>query len=279
MTTPHRRTRGAFGRRWLFFVALLALGFITVLSLFENKLVYPKSTAAESWVEPPDADFVDVWMTSADGTKVHAWFLPGPTEGNVVVVGHGNGGNLSHRGRLASQLRAELGCAVMLFDYPGYGRSSGSPSEPGCYASGDAAIAWLRDVKQVPATRLILFGESLGGGVVTELAIRHPHRVLVLVKTFTTLPGAAKALFPMLPTHSLMRNRYDSVSKIRRIVTPVFVAHGTADRVVPFELGQALYAAANEPKQFLRLEGQDHNAWLTSDFFKELKRFLSEHAK
>ncbi len=244
----------------------------------ENRLVYPGNTAAESWVPCPVNDVEDAWTTAADGTKIHGWYFPaaGP---DAVVLAHGNGGNLSHRSRVAIELRQTLHASVLLFDYPGYGKSEGTPTEAGCYAAGDAMIAWLATAKGVPMKNMILFGESLGGGVAAELATRHEHKALVLTKTFTSLPAAAKNLFPILPTHWLMTNRYDTIAKLPALRTPVFVAHGTADRTVPFAHGEALFAAANEPKAFHRMEGQEHNAWFTADFYRELKAFLDAAAK
>jgi uncharacterized protein len=265
-------------RRWLILLAALWLGMVVVMKWLENRLVYPGNTAAESWVDCPVNDYEDVWTTSTDGTKIHGWFFPGSGP-DVVVLAHGNGGNLSHRSRIAIELRKTLNASVLLFDYPGYGKSGGSPSEAGCYAAGDAMIEWLAKEKGVPKKRIILFGESLGGGVATELAVRHEHKALVLTKTFTSLPAAAKDLFPILPTQWLMTNRYETIKKLPGIHTPVFIAHGTADRTVPFHHGEALFSAANEPKAFHRMEGQEHNAWFTSDFYRELKSFLERHRK
>lgn len=279
MTPPPKRSWRRFARRWLAFLFLLWLGTTIMLKALENRFVYPGDTAAQSWMAPPTADTEDVWLTSADGTTIHAWFLPQPGETDVFVVAHGNGGNLSHRGRLAAQLRDLVGPAVMLFEYPGYGKSGGSPSEYGCYAAGDAAVAWLVSEKKIPKGRIIIFGESLGGGVATELATRHEHTALVLTKTFTSLPAAAKVLFPVLPTHTLMSNRYDNLAKLPRITTPVFIAHGTADRLIPFHHAEELFAAANEPKALFRLEGQDHNDPFPPAFFTALKQFLEQHAK
>ena len=130
----------------------------------------------------------------------------------------------------------------------------------------------------MPANRIVLLGESLGGGTAVELATGHDHRALVLVFTFTSLPAVAKVHYPWLPTHTLMRTRFDNLSKIGRCRRPVFVAHGTADEVVPFAHGEALFAAANEPKEFLRLDGFTHNLLLGEPFYAGLKRFLEVHA-
>lgn len=275
---PAPRRRSLRLIRGVVILAILSLGAVLVMQWLENRFVYPGSTAAESWAACPVDDYEDVWTVSADGTKIHGWYFPGPGP-DVVVLAHGNGGNLSHRATYAIELREVLKASVLLFDYPGYGKSDGRPSESGCTAAGDAMIEWLAREKGIPKNRHILFGESLGGGVAAELATRHEHKALVLTKTFTSLPAAAKVLFPILPTDWLMTNRYETIRKLPSIHTPVFIAHGTADRLVPFHHGEELFAAANEPKAFHRMEGQEHNDRFTPDFYRELKAFLDAAAK
>lgn len=243
---------------------------------FENSLVYQPTPAAEDWRVPAHSRTQDVWLTSPDGTKLHAWWLPHDGAKGAVLVSHGNGGNLSHRGRLAADLHDTLGYSVLMYDYPGYGKSEGKPSEAGCYAAGDAAFQWLTDDRKVPANQIVLLGESLGGGVATELATRHDHRALVLLFTFTSLPDAAKFHYPWLPTRMLMSNRFDNRSKLAACKKPVFIAHGTADTIIPFSQGEELYTIANEPKRFLRMDGHDHNGHLPAEFVTGLRDFLAE---
>ena len=275
--TPRSRVRRV--RRWLLILGLSYFGVVVVFLALETSLVFRPDSPAEAWLDPEDRRTQDVWFPSADGTKLHGWWLP-PTDpaAGAVLVAHGNGGNVTHRGKLAAELSRTLGVGVLVFDYPGYGRSSGKPSEKGCYAAGEAAYRWLSDEAKVPANRIVLLGESLGGGTAVELATGHDHRALVLVFTFTSLPAVAKVHYPWLPTHTLMRTRFDNLSKIGRCRRPVFVAHGTADEVVPFAHGEALFAAANEPKEFLRLDGFTHNILLGEPFYAGLKRFLEVHA-
>ncbi|MBX9628684.1 MAG: alpha/beta hydrolase [Gemmataceae bacterium] len=265
--------------RWAVGLVVLYRGVVAVFLALETSLVFQPSSPAESWLDPADPDTRDVAFTSADGTPLHGWWLPprDPAAG-AVLVAHGNGGNVSHRGRMAADLRRTLGAGVLLMEYPGYGKSGGTPSEAGCYAAGDAAYRWLTEEEKVPPGRVVLFGESLGGGTAVELATRHDHRALVLAFTFTSLPAAAKHHYPWLPTHTLMRTRFDNLSKLPRCHRPVFIAHGTADEVIPFRQGEELFAAANEPKEFLPLDGFSHNLLLGEQFYAPLRRFLDARA-
>jgi fermentation-respiration switch protein FrsA (DUF1100 family) len=276
---PFRRRARRFVLRWLVLLGFVYVGVVLVFLALERSLVFRPDTAAESWSKPEHPDTRDVWLASADGTKLHGWWLP-PADlaAGAVLVAHGNGGNITHRGRMAADLNRVLGAGVLLFDYPGYGKSEGRPTEKGCYAAGEAAYRWLTDEAKVPANRVVLLGESLGGGTAVELGTRHDHRALVLVFTFTSLPAVAKVHYRWLPTHTLMRTRFDNLSKIGRCPRPVFLAHGTADEVVPFAHGEALYAAAKEPKTFLRLDGFTHNLMLGDQFYDGLKRFLDTAA-
>ena len=170
------------------------------------------------------------------------------------------------------------GIGVLAFDYPGYGKSGGSPSEAGCVAAAEAFYALLAGPLGVAPGRVVLMGESLGGGVAADLAARRPARGLVLAKTFTSLPAVAKSLYPFLPAMTLMRTRFDTKSKLAGVACPVFVAHGTADSLVPPGQADALYAAANEPKALHWMPGDDHNAPLNPAFYATLRGFLGRHA-
>ena len=262
-------------RRLLRFLALAAcvyLGVILVLAIFENWLVY-FPTSAQDWIPPPSAEIKDIELTSADGTRIHAWWWPVAGSNGAIVYCHGNAGNLSSRGPTLKKIRDALGESVLIFDYPGYGKSGGKPSEKGCYQAADAAYDWL--LKQnIDPEKVVIYGGSLGGGVAVDLASRKKHRALVLTKSFTSLPDVGQHLHPWLPVRWLMRNRFDNLGKIGGITSPVFIAHGTADSLVPFEQGQRLFAAANEPKQFMQVNGGDHNDPLPAEFFQNLQAFL-----
>jgi fermentation-respiration switch protein FrsA (DUF1100 family) len=259
-------------------VAVCYLGVVILLLALENALLYHPVRADEEWLAPPGPGVQDVEFATADGTRIHGWWWPRPDADGALLYCHGNAGNLSHRGPGLPALRQTLKLSILIFDYPGYGRSDGSPSEAGCYAAADAAYEWLARVQNVPPERIVLYGKSLGGGVAVDLATRRPHRALVLVKTFTSIPDMAQRQFPFLPARWLVRNRFDSLAKIRQCPRPVFVSHGDCDTLIPFAHGQRLFAAANEPKRFFAMHGCDHNDPLNPDFLAALADFLSEAA-
>jgi fermentation-respiration switch protein FrsA (DUF1100 family) len=196
-----------------------------------------------------------------------------PDQGALLYC-HGNAGNLSHRGEQLRRWRDLMRLAVLIFDYPGYGRSAGKPSEAGCYAAAAAAHDWLTGIKKVPGERIVLYGGSLGGAVAIQLAARRPHRALALVSAFASLADMARLRFPWLPARWLLRSRFDNVGTICTCCRPVFIAHGTADRVVPFAHGERLFAVANEPKEFFAMLGYDHNHTPPPEFYEKLRQFL-----
>jgi uncharacterized protein len=277
-----------WSRSWKHRAAQLALvalfgygGILLVLLALENYFLFPALPASQGWEDPPPGLAVeDVWLTSADGTAIHAWFTAPPSwtpAAGALLYCHGNAGNLSTRGPALQNFQG-MGLAVFIFDYPGYGKSAGQPSEAGCYASAEAAYHFLTTKKGVPGERVLLYGGSLGGAVAVELATRHPHRALILVATFTSFPDMAQYKFPWLPGRWFVRNQFLSLDKIATLRSPVFLAHGTADRVIPYQQGECLFAAAPGPKHFFPMHGIGHNDAPAVGFYEELQPFLAEKA-
>ena len=264
-------------KRIFLILVLSYMGVLLVLWLLENSLVFKPTTAGEDWEPPVVAETEDVELQSADGTKIHAWWLPCKGADHALLYCHGNAGNLSHRGGSIAKLRELLKVHVLIFDYPGYGKSGGKPTEQGCYNAAEAAYLWLTDNRKIDGKNIILYGGSLGGGVAVDLATRKPHRSVVLVKTFTSAPDAGASMFPWLPVRWLMRNRFDNLAKIKSCKRPVFIGHGTGDTLIPYAHGLSLFAAANEPKAFVSLQGSNHNDPLPAEFFTELRTFLEKN--
>lgn len=258
-------------------VALAYVGVLILLLALERVFLYHPTTAAQDWRDPPSAQFQDVNLTSATGEAIHAWWLPRPGAEMVVLNSHGNAGNLSHRGPGMMRWSDELNASVMIYDYPGYGKSSGKPYEATCYAAAEAAWTWLTQSQGVDARSVLLLGGSLGGAMAAELAYQHDCRGLVLYKSFSSIPDMAQLRYPFVPARYFVRHRYDNVAKVRDIRRPVFIVHGTADEIIPFVCGERLYAAANEPKEFMRVEGDRHESKPADDFFPRLRAFLSAY--
>jgi pimeloyl-ACP methyl ester carboxylesterase len=248
-------------------------GLLVVLMALEDRLLYhPNRHKGMDWRPPPaDLPVRDVWLSTKAGRRIHAWWHARPGARRAVLYCHGNAGNLSHHAQPIAALARILDAAVLTFDYPGYGQSEGAPSEEGCYAAADAAYDWL--VGQVPAERIVLLGQSLGGGVATDLASRRPHQVLALFKTFTSIPDVAQRQLPFVPARWLVHNRFDNGTKIDRCGA-AFIGHGACDHLIPLAQAQRLFDAAQEPKRFFLMKGCGHHGTLAPDFLAGLADFL-----
>ena len=258
-------------------VAYTYLGVLLVLLALENTFLFPAASRHDWYNAPPQLGVRDVEFPSADGNTLHAWWTepPGwaPPRG-AVLYSHGNGGNLSGRGTTVTRWRGELDRAVLIYDYPGYGKSTGKPTEAGCYAACEAAYRHLVEERGVPANEVILLGSSLGGAMSIELATHYECRALVLCSPFTSFPDMAQKTFPWLPARWLVRNKLDNLAKIDRVNCPVFITHGTADALVPYWMGERLYEKAREPKRFLRLPDHPHAHPHQAEFYDAVRAFL-----
>jgi uncharacterized protein len=233
---------------------------VLMLRWFEHSQVYHPDRVLTATGAELSRSFEDVFFKAGDGVALNGWFFPASTNSHrrhlAVLVCHGNAGNISDRLDTCAALLS-TGVSVFVFDYRGYGRSQGRPSEEGTYRDAQAACRWLRQ-KGFSGSNIIAFGESLGGGVAAELAVREPVGGLVLQSTFTSIPDIGAEVFPWLPVRWLAKIRYDTHSKLPRLHVPVLVMHSPADELVRFHHGKANFAAANEPKLFWELRG-DHN--------------------
>jgi pimeloyl-ACP methyl ester carboxylesterase len=246
--------------RALFRGAVVLVAISAVMLLFERRLIYFPQRVHD--VSPGDLrlSFEDLTLTAEDGVRIHAWYLPPPGEARwVVLLAHGNGGNISHRLDRTLLLQSKLGAAVLLFDYRGYGRSEGSPDEEGTYRDARAAHRWLVEDERVSADRLVVFGESLGSAVALDLAVSRPCRALVLESPFSSVPAMARAVYPFLPLWPFVRTRYDNLSKAPLLRVPLLVLHGDRDEVVPIAQGRRVFEAAPPPKRFFAIPGAGHN--------------------
>lgn len=239
-------------------VLVVYLLVLLVMMLMENSLIFFPSRYPDGHWQLPASDVQDAWFTTPDGVKLHGWFAPHDSPRGVLLFVHGNAGNITHRDDRLMNLR-RLGFSVLVFDYRGYGRSEGSPSEKGVLIDARAARAWLAQRAGVAERDIVLWGESLGGGVAVDLAARDGARGLILESTFTSLPDVAAFHYRWLPVRLVMRSRLDSLSLIGQYHGPLLWSHGTADTIIPYAIGERLFEAANEPKEAVTFQGGFHN--------------------
>jgi uncharacterized protein len=258
-------------------VLAIVVVLIIMLRWFEHSQVYHPYRELEGSPAELGRAFEDVRFKTGDGVQLHGWFFPANTNSPraqlAFLICHGNAGNISHRLGLCGAL-LKTGASVFVFDYRGYGKSDGRPGEEGTYRDAQAGHGWLRQ-KGFRGENIIAYGESLGGGVVSELALRETVGGIVLQSTFTSIPDIGKELYPWLPVRWLGTIKYDTHAKLPRIKVPVLVMHSRADDLIGFHHAEENFAAANEPKLFCELDGgHNHAAWEPPAFSEAIERFL-----
>jgi uncharacterized protein len=226
-------------------------------SLLNSLLYFPSRTI----IETPDRtglDYRELALETDDGESLHAWWIGARTDrlGHLLLC-HGNAGNVGDRVPHAVVLTA-AGFDVLLFDYRGYGRSSGRPSEEGTYRDARAALACLLEQPGVDLARVVYLGESLGAAVALDLALGLPPAGLVLLSAFTGVRGVGRRHYPFVPA-ALIPDAYPSLRRIGELRAPLLVLHGDRDRIVPLSHGRTLFEAAPGPKRMHVFGGLGHN--------------------
>jgi fermentation-respiration switch protein FrsA (DUF1100 family) len=263
--------------RWLLLAAVAGYGCILVLMYAaQRSIMYRPETMRTA---PADAGFPqaeEITLTSADGTRLLAWFVK-PQDGHpVVLYFQGNGGAPRHRVPRFKPLVAD-GTGLLALSYRGYAGSEGSPSETGFIA--DATALYDFAAAHYPADRIVLWGESIGSGVAVALAAQKPAAALILEAPFTSAAAVAVRSYPYLPVRLLMKDQFRSDERIGRVKMPLLILHGAADRVVPIALGEQLFSLANEPKRFVRFARGGHNDLDAFGALDTAKTFIAEVVK
>jgi pimeloyl-ACP methyl ester carboxylesterase len=253
------------------------VGMGVLLYVFQSQLVYvPKHKMVAS---PADIglSYQDVELESADGVRLSAWWVPSEKPRGVLLFCHGNGGNISHLLERIGTYRS-LGLSTFVFDYRGYGKSAGKPTEEGTYLDVEAAWNYLVEEQGVAPEDILVYGWSLGGPIAAWLAQRHNPGKLVLESTFTALPELAQQLYPFFPARLLARFEYNTLDYLTRVRCPILVVHSREDGLIPFDHGQRLYEGFDGPRKFLEIEGDHGDGFSRSvERYKEaLDRFISD---
>lgn len=267
----------------LFLLLLLLLygGLLLFVFLYQERLLFLADLPGRQLETTPAAlglAYEPVTLTTRDRVRLHGWFLPAAQDRGVLLFCHGNAGNISHR--LDSlQIFHELGVSILIFDYRGYGRSQGRPTEAGTYRDAEAAWQYLVRERHVEPGRIILFGRSLGAAVAAHLASRHQPGALIMESCFTSVPDMAARLYPLLPVRLLSRFSYNVLDFVPQISSPLLVIHSRDDEIIPFSHGERIFAAARPPKTFLELKGDHNRGFLISGahYVRGLAGFLTQH--
>ena len=274
--------------RWLLQFGLLTAAMIGLgvvasqMEILDKLLIYFPQRELSATPAEVGMDYTDVYLTTADGVRIHGWHVPGESDTTLLWL-HGNAGNISNRVDNIAVLNRLTGLSVLIVDYRGYGLSDGSPSEKGLYLDAEAAFDYLvTSLGLDPVEDIVLFGRSLGVGVAAEMATRHAVRCVILESGFTSVMGMAKAtrsdwlFYVLMP---FIGARYDTLSKIDGVMSPVMIVHGESDETVPYYMAEQLFEAAREPKRLYPVRGAMHNNLYErggAAYFQALREFIAD---
>jgi fermentation-respiration switch protein FrsA (DUF1100 family) len=264
-------------------IALIAM--LLLVRLFERRMVFfPVKYPVGFWeAQNPGRKITDVWFASSDGEKLHGWLVPNAQPVATLLMCHGNAGNVGDRHEWLERLHHEVPADLFIFDYRGFGRSEGDPTEEGCYRDAVAAFNWLAAYK--PELPIIVHGHSLGSAVAVELVHRLPAGAvagLILESSFTNARDMARLMFGPIPLHWLSSMKWASDAKIGAMATPKLFIHGSRDSIIPIRLGQQLFAGAALPKEFVALPNADHNDTFLAGgevYYQALRKFVEQCAR
>ena len=243
---------------------ILVVVFALWLSWNEPRMIYHPDRQMDSTPDQHGLPYEDVTLATSDGLHINGWFLPcGHPAKLTVLLFHGNAGNISHRLDKLAALR-DLGVDTFIIDYRGYGRSEGKTNEQGTYRDASAAYDYLVTQRKVAPRSIVVYGESLGSAIAADLATKGDVGGLIIEEAFTSIGDVGQKMFPFFPVRWLVRNKYDTLSKMPRIKVPLLIFHSRDDELFNMRHAQRLLAAANDPKQLVELRGAHNDAFLVS---------------
>ncbi|TET92887.1 MAG: alpha/beta hydrolase [Desulfobacteraceae bacterium] len=263
----------------LVLVILLAVGcFCFFYPQVENFFIFYPQASFDAVPSDWRLSCEDVYFDTEDKKKLHGWYFPLKGNAPLLLFCHGNAGNISHRLENV-KLLLDQQLQVFIFDYRGYGKSGGKPSEKGLYLDGLAAYDFIVNRKGISPHKIVPFGRSLGASVAIEIFLRREVKSLILESAFTSTKGMAKTLFPFMLFSPLLPAHYNNLKKITRVNVPKLIIHGEDDEIVPFSMGQKLYQTAKAPKYFCPIKGAGHNDTYVvggNEYFETLATFVRD---
>jgi fermentation-respiration switch protein FrsA (DUF1100 family) len=261
----------------LLIIVLVILTFKILFMFLEQKGLYHPYKGVPETPMHIGINFEDINFKTEDGKLLNGWFVPAKDAKITILYCHGNAGNIYHRLNKVEFFH-EMGVNFFIFDYRGYGKSTGSPTEKGLYKDAQAAYDYLASRSDAGKTRIVVYGKSLGGPVAADLCLHRKAAALILEGSFASVTMRAQQLYPFLPMALFITQKFDTVAKVKNLHIPKLIAHGCQDEVISYEHGQILFAAAADPKQFLPFDGSHNDdIYITSSVYKdELLNFLKK---
>jgi len=244
-------------------IALIYAVILILVYALQSNMVYFPSRNLHATPQAAGLDFENVTLQTEDSVSIHGWFIPVDSARGTLLFCHGNAGNISNRIESIAQFN-RLRLNVFIFDYRGYGRSEGKPSEKGTGHDAMAAWRYLTGTRGIDPADIIIFGRSLGGAIAAQLATQTNPKVLIVESAFTSLPDAGAKHYPFLPVRLMARYKYNTKESLAQIKVPVLIIHSPTDNIIPFEFGRKLFEAANEPKSFLEINGTHNDGYMVS---------------
>lgn len=251
---------------------------ILYLKYYEKKGIYFPVRKIHLTPKEIGLEFEDVYFFSSDGVKLNGWYIPAREARATVLFCHGNAGNISDRIDVI-YLFYKLGLSVFIFDYRGYGRSQGKPTEEGLYLDAQAGYKYLIEKQNLKEESIVVYGKSIGANVAVELCSKIKTAALISESAFTSALEMGKKLFPFLPLKWLISIKFDALSKIKNITVPKLIIHSEEDKIIPFRHGRKLFEAAPEPKEFYPMRGGHNEALFLAKeaFVNKIDLFLQKH--
>ena len=239
-----------------------------------NLLYHPSENNYQN--DKAQFNYEEVFIKVDDKIKLKSWIIEKDLKKfKTLVFFHGNAGDLSNRIYKLNELN-KLEINILIISWRGFSGNEGFPTEQNLYKDAEAAIKWLNS-KEIPSNKIILYGESLGTGVAVEIGKKNIFNSIILESPFTSMENAAKIYYPYLPVKLILKDKYDSINKIKIIKTPILIMHGMKDDIVPFSMGKELFNKANNPKYSYFTSNDDHMMEFNDQIMKIIKNFIYKY--
>lgn len=260
-------------KRILVLIVAVYLVVLTVLYINQRNMMYHPAKQKHELAYYKIDNAEEITLVTGDNIKLQAWFRKPDNDKDMVILLHGNAGNLENRVDKLRQL-SDMGYGFIIPAWRGFGKSAHFPTEEGLYLDAEAAISYIQS-KGYNLLDTIIIGESLGSGIATEMSVRYNFKGLFLITPYTSIADRADEIYPYVFAQYLTKDNFKVLSNIAKINQPLFMIHGTEDKVVPYTHSEKIFSAAKDPKEIVIYEGVGHSNYDVKDAFLRMQKFFS----